>query len=77
MSLAVPLTTWRPDFARHRSKVRIASTPENGLLSVSAADLMQTRGLSNLRFDRQIGRLSDTDFRAVQAALAYVTSRPS
>lgn len=75
MSLAVPLTTWREDFARHRSKVRILSTPQNGPPATSAADLMQLRGLSNLRFDRPIGKLSDADFRAVGAALSYVTSR--
>ena len=75
MSLAVPLTTWRPEFARHRSKVRIVATQENGLSATSAADLLQLRGLSNLRFDRQIGRVSDTDFRAVDAALSWVTSK--
>lgn len=75
MSLVVPLTTWREDFTRHRSKVRILATRENGLSATSAADLMQLRGLSNLRFDQQIGKLNDDDFRAVIAALSYVTGR--
>lgn len=73
MLVVVPLTTWGPRFARHRSKVHIPMTAENGLSAPSAADLMQVRGVSRLRLESRLGVVAADDFAAVLTALQYVT----
>lgn len=70
--VVVPVTSWRSAFARHRSKVRIAPSGQNGLTGVSAADVMQMRSISAERLASRIGVLEDPLMEDILTALRFV-----
>lgn len=55
--IAVPLTTWRPEFEGALNKLRIVPSGRNGLHAESAADFLQVRSLSVHRFVTRLGEL--------------------
>ena len=56
--LEVPLTSWQPRFESHVNKVFVAATPQNGLSTDSAADVLQLRAVSTRRFSRRLGTVA-------------------
>lgn len=52
--------------------VRLEPSSENGLAKLSAADTFQVRSVSEQKFVRQIGVLSDTIMEDLSEALAIV-----
>lgn len=52
--------------------VRIEPNAENNLTKTSAVDTFQVRSLSQERFVRQIGTLSETTMEEITVALATV-----
>ena len=70
--VVIPITSWRTGFARHRSKVRIAPSGQNGLTSVSAGDAMQVRSISSERLATKIGMLEEQLMEDVRRALRFV-----
>jgi mRNA interferase MazF len=52
--------------------VRLEPSRENGLAKLSAADTFQVRSVSQQRFVRQLGVLSDTIMEDISEALEIV-----
>lgn len=74
LKVIVPLTDWKDRYAAAAWMVRLTPDAGNGLSKVSAADAFQMRSLSQQRFVRQLGRLSDRNLQKVADALAVVLS---
>jgi mRNA interferase MazF len=77
LRLVVPLTKWQEAFANNIWHVFIPMTKENGLKNDSTADALQVRSISNLRFERHAGNLTDTQLDEIARAIAAVVKAPS
>jgi len=70
LRVIVPLTEWRDRFAIAPWLIRIESDAENGLEKVSAADAFQVRSVSQQRFVRLLGKLSQSAMQDITRATA-------
>jgi len=70
----VPITEWKDDYAVAPWVVRLEPNAENGLDKPSAADTFQVRSVSQERFVRRLGKLSDATMQEITRALAAVLS---
>jgi len=74
LRVIVPLTEWKERFAVAPWLVRVEPDAENALEKASAADSFQVRSVSQQRFVRLLGKLSDPAMQDVTRALATVLS---
>ena len=58
VKLVAPITEWKDAFSQWAWLVRVAPSVQNGLNKVSAADVLQLRGIDMRRFATRLGRLS-------------------
>ena len=72
LKVIVPLTKWRERYAIAPWMVRLAPSVENGLDVPSAADAFQVRSVSQLRFVRRLGSLSQGRMEEISRAIAVV-----
>jgi len=72
LKVIVPLTEWKDRYALAPWMVRVEPTPENGLDKPSAADAFQVRSVSQERFVRRLGILSEPTMREIAKAIAIV-----
>ena len=72
LKVIVPVTEWKEHYAAAPWLVRLLPDGENGLEKSSAADAFQVRSVSQKRFIRRLGKLSDTALNAVTEALTVV-----
>jgi mRNA interferase MazF len=72
LEVIVPITDWKERYTQRNWMVRLEPSRENGLAKLSAADTFQVRSVSQQRFVRQIGVLSDTIMEDLSEALAIV-----
>jgi len=72
LEVIVPITDWKERYTERNWMVRLEPSRENGLAKLSAADTFQVRSVSQQRFVRQIGVLSDTIMEDLSEALAIV-----
>lgn len=72
LKIIVPITDWKDHYAEVDWMARLAPNEKNGLIKVSAADAFQVRSVSQTRFIRKLGEVSDADFLAIQKAIAFV-----
>ena len=72
LKVIVPITDWKDHYAAAPWLVRLAPDAENNLAKLSAADAFQVRSVSQERFVRRLGKLSETTMQAVTEALAIV-----
>lgn len=72
LKVIVPVTEWKEHYAAAPWLVRLLPDGENGLEKPSAADAFQVRSVSQQRFGRRLGKLSDATLKAVTEALAVV-----
>ena len=72
LKVIVPITEWKEQYAAAPWLVRLLPDSENGLEKPSAADAFQVRSVSQKRFVRCLGTLSDTMLKAINEALAVV-----
>lgn len=72
VQLAVPITAWSGEYARKVWIVRLTPTQENGLAKDSAADTFQARCLSNERFTRKLGEVTDSELESIIRAFQIV-----
>jgi mRNA interferase MazF len=72
LKVIVPITKWQDRYVGRDWMVRLEPSAENGLSKLSAADTFQMRSLSQVRFIRQLGTLSDTAMQEITAALAII-----
>jgi mRNA interferase MazF len=72
LKVIVPVTDWKERYAIAPWMVRLEPSTENNLDKLSAADAFQVRSVSQERFVRSVGRLSDTVMQEIASALAIV-----
>jgi len=72
LKVIVPITAWNDLFSPLDWMVRLEPSGENGLAKVSAADAFQVRSVSQQRFVRQLGTLSETIMEEITEALTIV-----
>ncbi len=74
LKIIVPVTDWKEKYQIAPWMTRIEPDQKNGLTKVSAADSFQIRSVSQERFVRQIGTVSDTILDEIRIGLARVLS---
>jgi mRNA interferase MazF len=72
LRVIVPITTWQERYAIAPWMVRLDPDAENGLDKPSAADAFQVRSVSQIRFVRQLGKVSAQALQNITGALAIV-----
>jgi mRNA interferase MazF len=72
LKVIVPVTEWKEHYAAAPWLVRLLPDNENGLEKPSAADAFQVRSVSQKRFVRRLGKLSDAALKAITEALTVV-----
>ncbi len=72
LKIIVPITDWKDHYTKVDWMARLEPNQENGLIKTSAADAFQVRSLSQTRFVRKLGKVSETDFLAIKKAIAFV-----
>jgi mRNA interferase MazF len=72
LRVIVPVTEWKERYTTVPWIVKLLSESDSGLDKPSAADTFQMRSVSNTRFVKQLGRLSETDMQRIAEALAIV-----
>ncbi|MEK7400711.1 MAG: type II toxin-antitoxin system PemK/MazF family toxin [Candidatus Poribacteria bacterium] len=74
LRVIVPITDWKDHYEVALWMVRLDPNMNNGLGKISAADTFQVRSISQERFIRKIGKLSDEEMSEITKALAVVLS---
>ena len=72
VKLVAPITEWKEAFGQSAWLIRIEPERRNGLHKISAADVLQLRGVDLRRFSSRIGRLSPDLMDEIAAAIAIV-----
>ncbi len=74
LKVIVPLTDWKDKYVVAPWMVRIESNSKNGLNKVSSADCFQVRSVSQERFVKRIGSISETIIEDIKIGLSRVLS---
>ncbi|MBE0655743.1 MAG: type II toxin-antitoxin system PemK/MazF family toxin [Bacteroidales bacterium] len=74
LKIIVPVTDWKDRFGTAPWMIKLEIDKENGLTKVSAADSFQVRSVSQERFIKQIGIVSETIMDEIRIGLAKVLS---
>ena len=72
LKVIVPITAWNDLFSPLDWMVQLEPTSKNGLAKLSAADAFQVRSVSQQRFVRQLGSLSETIMEEIAEAQTIV-----
>lgn len=70
LHIVVPITGWRPQFARYFWMIPLLPSPESGLSKRSAADTFQVKSLSQSRFGQKLGVIAADSLDEIAAAVA-------
>jgi mRNA interferase MazF len=70
LQIVVPITDWKPYFAKYPWFVHLLPDAINGLTKESGADAFQVRSLSEARFINKLGTLPPLQMQAIAAAIA-------
>jgi mRNA interferase MazF len=76
LRIVVPLTDWQPTFGSRPWFVNIAASASTGLIKDSGADAFQVKSVSENRFVRRIGTVSDDQMDEIAAAIALCVGAP-
>jgi mRNA interferase MazF len=76
LRLVVPLTDWKPQYAKYPWFVEIPATATNGLTKDSGADAFQTKSVSESRFVRLLGEITTDQLDAIAEAIALCVGVP-
>jgi mRNA interferase MazF len=76
LQIVVPLTEWKPQYARASWFVHLPASPSNGLSKDSGADAFQVKSLSNGRFVLRLGVVSDPQLDGIASAIALCVGAP-
>jgi mRNA interferase MazF len=74
LKIIVPLTDWKDRYEIAPWMIKIEPDLKNGLTKISAADCFQIRSLSQKRFVRKIGILSEDKMNDIKKGLSKVLS---
>ena len=73
IKLVARVTEWKEYLARNIWHVRIVPDVANGLVKISAVDVLQLRGVDTQRFVRRLGSVAPEIVQAILIAIAAVT----
>ena len=76
LQLVVPITDWKPVFASFPWFVELTPNPTNGLSKPSGADSFQVKSVSETRFARRLGRITDAQTTEIADAIALCVGAP-
>ena len=74
LKIIVPITEWKEHYSIAPWMIQINPDKINGLDKFSTADAFQVRCISQRRFIKQLGKLSDTIMQKITEALTLVLS---
>ena len=74
LKIIVPVTDWKEKYEIAPWMIKIEPTESNGLKKTSSADCFQIRSLSQKRFVKKIGDVSDEIMNEIRAGIAIVLS---
>ncbi|MEN8155497.1 MAG: type II toxin-antitoxin system PemK/MazF family toxin [Bacteroidota bacterium] len=74
LRIIVPLTDWKERFRSAPWMIMIKPSVLNGLVKVSSADCFQIRSVSQVRFVKRIGEISDNNLGQIKIGLKKVLS---
>jgi len=72
LKIIVPITEWKDHYSIAPWMVQLQPETSNGLDKISAADTFQMRSLSQKRFVRKLGELSEENMEQISRALSLV-----
>jgi mRNA interferase MazF len=76
LRVVVPLTDWQPSFGVLPWFVHIPSSAATGLNKDSGADAFQVKSVSENRFIRRIGKVTDDQMDEIASAIALCVGAP-
>ncbi|MDH4128045.1 MAG: type II toxin-antitoxin system PemK/MazF family toxin [Spirochaetota bacterium] len=76
LKVIVPITDWKNHYTLVDWMVKIEPDSNNGLEKTSAIDTFQVRSVSQQRFIKHLGQISDSLLKQVSYALSLVLSIP-
>ena len=74
LKIIVPITDWKDKYEIAPWMIKIEPNSKNGLTKTSSADCFQVRSVSQDRFVRRIGELSDSIMDEIRIGLSKVLS---
>jgi mRNA interferase MazF len=74
LKVIVPITNWKDRFSIALWMVKLVPNSENNLDKISAADCFQIRSVSQKRFVKKIGYVSDIKLSEITKSLAVFLS---
>ena len=74
LRIIVPITDWKEKYSIAPWMIKIDPSISNGLTKTSTADCFQIRSISQARFIKYLGELSDSELDEIRLALAKVLS---
>ena len=72
IKLVAPITAWKDYLDKNVWLVKIMPNSSNGLTKVSAADVLQLRGVDTWRFIKKIGLVSPSAMNSITKAITIV-----
>jgi mRNA interferase MazF len=76
LRIVVPLTDWQPTFASLPWFVPVPASAATGLAKNSGADAFQVKSVSENRFIRRIGAVTDDQMNVIAGAIALCVGAP-
>lgn len=76
LRIVVPITDWKLPYESLTWFVRLPASRQNGLAKESAADAFQVKSVSEGRFVRRLGSVSDQQLDEVASAIALCVGAP-
>jgi mRNA interferase MazF len=76
LRIVVPITDWKVEYANLSWFASLPSTAENGLSKDSGADAFQVKSVSETRFVRKLGEVSDAQMDDIASAIALCVGTP-
>ena len=76
LRIVVPITDWKPHYARFPWFTHLLPTPENGLTKESGADAFQVKSVALRRFQTRLGILTPSQLSEIAAAIALCIGFP-
>lgn len=76
LQIVVPITDWKLDYAKLSWFIFLRGTADNGLSKDSGADAFQVKSVSETRFLRKIGIVTDAQMDDIASAIALCVGAP-
>jgi mRNA interferase MazF len=76
LRIVVPITEWKPRYARYPWFVYLTPTSTNGLAKDSGADAFQVKSISETRFLDRLGELTQDQLDDIANAIAICVGAP-